>query len=300
MLLPLLPVSRHGFGGGQTPIDEFLERTKSWPGKRWGHAAEVQTVSKMWNAPKHVANQTIAATIQPFVAWSAQIWHMAWHGYLPRYALDLLIFDSCTLAHWLVFKWKISFPNLPFHVWFESEPGSLAMICFHFRSIRRTQTQKFSQKFSHSTPQLSPCSSPSARLMSQMNLYVSRCERFFPTEPGYQVPGTGVPFKEADSRNHGNHVQVTKCPLADHPIRESVVETNPIERDRDVLWSSEGLRLEAFNFSNFSMDFPVVLEICTGILDETPTTAYAVSLCFWNLFSSSKNTDSSLSSSWTS
>ena len=28
-LLPLLPVSRHGFGGGQTPIDEFLERTKS-------------------------------------------------------------------------------------------------------------------------------------------------------------------------------------------------------------------------------------------------------------------------------
>ena len=206
---------------------------------------------------------------------------MAWHGYLPRYALDLLIFDSCTLAHWLVFKWKISFPNLPFHVWFESEPGSLAMICFHFRSIRRTQTQKFSQKFSHSTPQLSPCSSPSARLMSQMNLYVSRCERFFPTEPGYQVPGTGVPFKEADSRNHGNHVQVTKCPLADHPIRESVVETNPIERDRDVLWSSEGLRLEAFNFSNFSMDFPVVLEICTGILDETPTTAclYVSEIC---------------------
>ena len=149
-----------------------------------------QTVSKMWNAPKHVANQTIAATICRLICPNL----MAWHGYLPRYALDLLIFDSCTLAHWLVFKWKISFPNLPFHVWFESEPGSLAMICFHFRSIRRTQTQKFSQKFSHSTPQLSPCSSPSARLMSQMNLYVSRCERFFPREAGSDlrkpIPGT--------------------------------------------------------------------------------------------------------------
>lgn len=50
--------------------------------------------------------------------------------------------------------------------------------------------------------------------------------------------------------------------------------------------------LEAFNFSNlsslyeakngsfFGFDFLVVLEISTGSLDETPTTAYAMSSCF--------------------
>lgn len=63
-----------------------IVKTRKTPRTRCGRAADIQTLSKIWNAPKHVANQTMAATICCLLAW---------HVYLPRYALDLLIFASC-------------------------------------------------------------------------------------------------------------------------------------------------------------------------------------------------------------